>query len=64
LGHEQSEPLLALHPLLAEFVVGTEAGGVGVEGVGAVLEHHLEGVDSVAAGVQVISQVHPIVEQL
>jgi hypothetical protein len=55
LCEEELETFLALDAFLAELVVGAEASGVGVEGVGAVLEHDLQGVDSLAVGVQVVA---------
>ena len=62
MGDEQSESFLAFHSFFAELVVGTEAGGVCVEGVGAVFEDYLESVDSVAVLVEVISEVHRFVD--
>ena len=58
LGEQEPEAFLAVDPFLAEAIVGTKAGGVGVEGVRAIFEGDVESVDTLAVIVQVVSQIH------
>ena len=60
MGKQQSKSFLTFDSLLAELIVGTEAGRVGVEGVGAIFEDNLEGVDSLAVLVKIVPQIHAL----
>eukprot|EP00355_Strombidium_rassoulzadegani_P009880 CAMPEP_0168626686 /NCGR_PEP_ID=MMETSP0449_2-20121227/10779_1 /TAXON_ID=1082188 /ORGANISM="Strombidium rassoulzadegani, Strain ras09" /LENGTH=88 /DNA_ID=CAMNT_0008668727 /DNA_START=49 /DNA_END=312 /DNA_ORIENTATION=- len=62
LNGQEAEPLLAGHPLLLVGVVGGKPGGVSANGGLALavlaLSMVLEGVNSLALGVQEVSEVH------
>ena len=58
LGQEKVEPFLAFNSLFAEFIIRTESSGMSIEGIGAIFEDNLKGVDSFAVFVQVVAQIH------
>lgn len=64
MSQQESEPFLAFYSLLAKLIVWAEASGVGVEGIGSVVEYYFEGIDAFAVVIEVVSQVHVLVEYI